>query len=296
MGKDIGDVGLLILIIDTNPFIWSKYSNTDKSFTKVMEHLIVFINAYLACKHDNKLAVIASHYNESKFIYPTNDAIDVGPRPANAYQQFWQVDNSLVNSLKQLALNDTIDDKEYGYSMISSSLSLALCYINKIIRLNELDNIKPRILVLSVSPDSSVQYIPIMNCIFSAQKANIPIDVCKLFDEETIFLQQATHITNGVFQNVEDSSMLLQYLLFSFLPNRSLKSIMVLPDQEQVDLRASCFCHKKIIDIGYVCSVCLSVFCSYSTSCSTCLTNYSLVNMNGRNPNDTKTITHSNLK
>jgi len=33
---------------------------------------------------------------------------------------------------------------------------------------------------------------------------------------------------------------------------------MVLPDQEQVDLRASCFSHKKIIDIGYVCSVCLS--------------------------------------
>jgi len=29
-----------------------------------MEHLIVFINAYLACKHDNKLGVIASHYNE----------------------------------------------------------------------------------------------------------------------------------------------------------------------------------------------------------------------------------------
>lgn len=288
MGKDSssGDTGLLILIIDTNPFIWSKYSNTNKSFKHVMEHLIVFINAYLACKHDNKLGVIASHYNESKFIYPTNDVIDVGPRPANAYQQFWQVDNSLVNSLKQLVLNDTIEDKEYGYSMISSSLSLALCYINKILRLNELENIKPRILVLSISPDSSVQYIPIMNCIFSAQKANIPIDVCKLFDEETIFLQQATHITNGVFQSVEDSSMLLQYLLFSFLPNRSLKSIMVLPDQEQVDLRASCFCHKNIIDIGYVCSVCLSVFCKYSTSCSTCLTNYSLVNMKRNNSNN----------
>jgi len=63
----------------------------------------------------------------SKFIYPTNDTVDFGPRPANAYQQFWQVDNSLINSLKQLALNDTIEDKEYGYSMISSSLSLALC-------------------------------------------------------------------------------------------------------------------------------------------------------------------------
>lgn len=31
-----------------------------------------------------------------------------------------------------------------------------------------------------------------------------------------------------------------------------------------------CFCHKKTIDMGYVCSVCLSIFCKHHKKCSTC--------------------------
>lgn len=37
-----------------------------------------------------------------------------------------------------------------------------------------------------------------------------------------------------------------------------------------VDFRASCFCHKYVIETGYVCSVCLSIFCQPSRSCTTC--------------------------
>ncbi len=42
--------------------------------------------------------------------------------------------------------------------------------INRIMRADEIGHIKPRILIISVSPDSPYQYISIMNCIFSAQK------------------------------------------------------------------------------------------------------------------------------
>lgn len=42
----------------------------------------------------------------------------------------------------------------------------------------------------------------------------------------------------------------------------------------QVDFRAACFCHRQLIDIGYVCSVCLSVFCSFTPICSTCDCNF----------------------
>lgn len=37
-------------------------------------------------------------------------------------------------------------------------------------RADEIGHIKPRILIISISPDSPYQYISIMNCIFSAQK------------------------------------------------------------------------------------------------------------------------------
>ena len=74
----------------------------------------------------------------------------------------------------------------------------------------------------------------------------------------------------------------------SFLPPPSMRHIMAVPRQDKVDFRAACFCHKNIVDIGFVCSVCLSsefcrtpipglvveyhllVFCSPVPVCSTC--------------------------
>lgn len=44
----------------------------------------------------------------------------------------------------------------------------------------------------------------------------------------------------------------------SHLPPPSIRSMMTVPTQDRVDFRAACFCHKDIIDIGFVCSVCLS--------------------------------------
>ena len=33
---------------------------------------------------------------------------------------------------------------------------------------------------------------------------------------------------------------------------------MAVPTEDKVDFRAACFCHKKIIDVGFICSICLS--------------------------------------
>ena len=43
-----------------------------------------------------------------------------------------------------------------------------------------------------------------------------------------------------------------------------------LPTVGAVDFRASCFCHRRRVDMAYVCSVCLSVFCARMQSCATC--------------------------
>ncbi|XP_026688241.1 general transcription factor IIH subunit 3-like, partial [Diaphorina citri] len=31
-----------------------------------------------------------------------------------------------------------------------------------------------------------------------------------------------------------------------------------------------CFCHHELIDIGFVCSVCLAIYCKLSPICTTC--------------------------
>ena len=75
----------------------------------------------------------------------------------------------------------------------------------------------------------------------------------------------------------------------TFLPPSSIRKVLAIPTQDKIDFRAACFCHKNIIDIGFVCSVCLSstlvftsshvlsmthstsiVFCQPVPVCSTC--------------------------
>jgi hypothetical protein len=38
---------------------------------------------------------------------------------------------------------------------------------------------------------------------------------------------------------------------------------MTVPSSNQVDFRAACFCHKNVVDVGFVCSVCLSSECHH---------------------------------
>jgi len=44
---------------------------------------------------------------------------------------------------------------------------------------------------------------------------NIPIDVCKIWGEDAVFLQQAAHITEGIYMRPSDPAGLLQVLMVS---------------------------------------------------------------------------------
>ncbi len=164
--------------------------------------------------------------------------------------------------------------------MITSALCLALCYINRIQKnYTHADTVAYRILVIKASEDSSNQYMNFMNNIFSAEKLNVIIDSC-ILKEDSSLLQQASNLTNGFYFKIPQINGLLNYLLWLFLPNQSTRDILVYPPKSQVDYRAACFCHRKLIDVGYVCSVCLSVFCSFTPICSTCDCNFQFdVNM-----------------
>lgn len=140
-------------------------------------------------------------------------------------------------------------------------------------------SLRPRILIFSISGDAPGQYIPMINCIFSAQKASIPIDVCKIAGQDAVFMQQAAHLTDGIYYRVEKPDALIQYLMMIFLPGMAARNLLNLPHQEEVDLRTACFCHRRIIDIGYVCSVCLSIFCAPIPVCSTCRTKFPMATL-----------------
>uniref|UniRef100_A0A8C8UL66 General transcription factor IIH subunit 3 n=1 Tax=Peromyscus maniculatus bairdii TaxID=230844 RepID=A0A8C8UL66_PERMB len=134
---------------------------------------------------------------------------------------------------------------------------------------------KSRILVIKAAEDSALQYMNFMNVIFAAQKQNILIDACVL-DSDSGLLQQACDITGGLYLKVPQMPSLLQYLLWVFLPDQDQRSQLILPPPIHVDYRAACFCHRSLIEIGYVCSVCLSIFCNFSPICTTCETAFKI--------------------
>ena len=155
---------------------------------------------------------------------------------------------------------------------------------------------KPRILVISAAPDSPPQYIPTMNAIFSAQRAGAAVDAIALggYDAAgaaaaaaaggggaggspagggSAYLQQAAHLTGGLYVRPSRPEALLQYLLTAFAADTATRAHLDIAQPAGVDYRASCFCHKRVVDTGFICSVCLSIFCKDNmrlAACPTC--------------------------
>lgn len=229
---------------------------------------------------------------------------------------------------------------------------------------------KPRILCIWGSPDAPMQYVPVMNAIFSAQRAEVAIDALVLQPADSGFLQQvgvrvgvggkggswgrgegggeggggegglekgrqvtsndrtgrgvlrctlvrlpgldratkphtstrcphqkpfsqslpantfpvgdlpdtlcalvptqATHLTGGLYFRPAHRGAALQYLVQSLTAPTDTRAMLAIHQPQGVDFRASCFCHKRAIDVGYVCSVCLSIFCRQAPSCFIC--------------------------
>lgn len=234
------------------------------------------------------------------------------PDDANKYRPFAHIEHALTNNLRRLISSTTEDAiSSTPATMIAGALTLALTHISKATasipaatssaqfnysdansmaggndlsanasNIGQSGSLTSRILILSVSGDLANQYIPIMNSIFACQRLSIPIDILKLAGD-TVFLQQAADATGGVYMALNDSSRagLLQYLMFAYLPDQSARQHLIVPGEgEGVDFRAACFCHRRIVDIGFVCSICLSIFCEPppDNTCRTCDTHLSV--------------------
>lgn len=210
----------------------------------------------------------------------TADTGNMAENP-NKYCPFAVVENAILQNFANL-LNET-DESHLAATpttLIGGAISLALSYISKSAMLHapiasahdatsmahladaessHLDRVSltSRILIISVSGDLANQYISVMNSIFAAQRQKIPIDILKLAGD-TVLLQQASDATGGVYIKPERPEGLLQYLMMAFLPDATARTSLSMPSAGGVDFRAACFCHSKVVDIGFVCSICLS--------------------------------------
>ncbi|RMZ76936.1 hypothetical protein DV737_g4574, partial [Chaetothyriales sp. CBS 132003] len=224
---------LLTVILDTNPLAWALLEDT-LPLSSAVANVLVFINAHLASNYTNK------------------------------YRPFRVIESELVSNLNALLSSTTEASLSATTSThVAGALTLALSYIN---RLSMLYN------------DS---YIPIMNAVFACQRLNIPIDILQIGlpgsdssscrssaaeENATVFLQQASDATSGIFipftlsipssssssssTKTMASQSLLTYLLTAFVTSPLTRQYLTPPTAINVDFRAACFCHRRVIDLG----------------------------------------------
>ena len=285
---------LLTVIIDITAELWAEFDRPDYSkgsVIEVIEGLLVFLNAHLAFNTANRVALIAAFSQGIKYLYPeevTNGSSknennddsngssnnghsrekkkDLSIINRDMYRRFRNVDETLVEELYRLFKEEQGNmGKQRQKSTLAGAISAGLAYTNRILKECENISMKARLMVLTCgsvheSRDQMYQYIPIMNCIFSATKIKCPIDVVKIGGaKESTFFQQTTDATNGVYLHVPTTDGLIQYLTTAMFIDPSLRQIIVKPNQGSVDFRTSCYLTGKVVAVGYICSVCLCV-------------------------------------
>ena len=243
------EMNLLVVIIDLN------------CENEIVPELTLFLHMYLSLG-STQVLVIGSGVTNT-IVYPSRTI------QGNVLKQFHDIDKDM---------NRLIGLESCSSPKIAGALSLGLAYQNKITNASglRLQNTSCRFLVLSHSPDDPSQHIAIMNSMFAAQRSHIPIDIIRLSDKPCVFLKQACFITNGNFEIVK--SNLIHHLMFSFLTDPHIRKEFVTTKQQSLDFTCVCFCHKRNVDLAFVCSVCLSsivdltlVFCKLEQKCPTCL-------------------------
>ncbi|XP_019362668.1 PREDICTED: general transcription factor IIH subunit 3 [Gavialis gangeticus] len=285
------ELSLLVAVVDANPIWWGQKAQGGGEFTlsKCLDAVMVMGNSHLFMNRSNRLAVIASHTQESRFLYPGKrwafadlfgdggsciESNCAGSKDGK-YELLTAINETIAEEIKDLMTKTDVKGQQTE-TLLAGSIAKALCYIHRMtkeVKANQ--EIKSRILVIKAAEDSALQYMNFMNVIFAAQKQNILIDACVL-ENDSGLLQQACDITGGIYLKVPHMPSLLQYLLWVFLPDQEQRSQLILPPPIHVDYRAACFCHRNLIEIGYVCSVCLSIFCNFSPICSTCETAFKI--------------------
>ena len=154
---------------------------------------------------------------------------------------------------------------------LPAALGKALCYVRRVAQERGLEQRRVLVVSLRAGGDQAGESIPTMNAVFCAQRAGVVLDCCVLGPEDSPLLQQAAHATGGIYARPGRPEGLFQYLMSLFIVDFHSRPALELPAaQGALGSAAVCFCHKRPLSVGHVCSVCLSIFCEAVAECPTC--------------------------
>lgn len=287
-GEQNDDPSLLTIILDILPAGWAAIES-QILLNEVVKCLLVFLNAHLSLNNLNLVAFLVLLPQGLKFLYPNPrkdwdaDRLRDPLVSREMYRQFRVVDEAVLQELNQ-CFEDVMESPHNTHHLtLTGAVSMALTYTNRVLTVDQAittttasaissttkttetatgwgsTSLRLRILVVTANNDDNIRYIPIMNLIFAAQRMKVPIDVVQLGSTDLPYLQQASDATLGVYLRLQDPQGLIQVLSTAYFVEPSIRPYIVLPTNTNVNYRALCFITGKLVDLGYVCSVCLCI-------------------------------------
>ncbi|XP_072565282.1 general transcription factor IIH subunit 3-like isoform X2 [Paramormyrops kingsleyae] len=150
------EISLLVIVIDVNPIWWGQQAQREPEFTlsKCLDAVMVMGNSHLVMNRTNKLAIIASHCQESHFLYPSKHwkagdmtGDDSGLGSGDGKYELLSVANDLIaEEVRRLMARTKISGHQTD-TMLAGSLAKALCYIHRLTKELDAQDMKSRILV-----------------------------------------------------------------------------------------------------------------------------------------------------
>ena len=270
----------LCVIVDCSVGAWA---SDHEAFATLLDQLLAFLNAFHLLSASNQLLLMATHPSEVLILWPPGghaEAAETVTAPVSPQA----LRTALLAAVKRLAEYPLpANASDSTGPLLSAALATGLCRMQRARRVRA--TVEPRFLVIHASADAPAQHLASMNCVFAAVKLGILIDAVVLAPEDSMVLQQASHLTGGLYVRPDAPSRraLAQYLITCVLPDRYARQFVRAPEQGQPETRALCFLTQKPVEIGHACSVCLAVFSHDKLAiCPVCSTRFAVTVAHGQ--------------
>jgi transcription initiation factor TFIIH subunit 3 len=249
----------VVIVLDMDPRWWV----SGDRFEKVIESvglLIGSVGLSLAFPANMETAIVCAFPSRAEFVVTAH----------------WRQTGNLHQLVKEAIERQTVSGSEAFESPIAQAISRGLCFIRA-----RPGTSPGHIIVFDCSREStelSSQSVALSNCGWTAlgsednQIARISVVSLGSSKPSTALLGLVSR-TGGVHiphRFCESKGTLLQALLFHLcVPADS--TLKIRPPESSQEMSAVCVCHNKSLDKGYVCSICLSIYCSDGGAiCSVC--------------------------
>ena len=235
---------LLGIVVEVSPN--TTPSSSSSSYAKVVEAVVALRNAHLLCHHGGEVLVVAALPGATQFI--SSDQQNGGAATATA--------------LRECA--EKADSERKTPAAVAAALGRFLCYAAR-------QTSTARCVLFKCGEDDAGQYHAVMNCLFAARRRKILVDAVSLGAKPSPLAKLCAHLAKGAFTHNPPHlrDRLVAVALATFGADAECRQSLSLPALHEADFRTACLCctPPKILDRGYVCATCLSVYCRADHEC-----------------------------